>query len=293
MIKMKFSRFLFPAAFILIASCADDNRVEVPLNAQSLSNGSSATKVSSAAEPLLPEMEAPSSATQQVETWVEIQPAPAPVETAGAKVPVIIERQNLVPIQRVIIIRSREQVEGVEFTNDLYIAPAAKPFVKSAEPVEHTITAPTAPAVAPAERTVAAAQQPRPRSAARLPESRKSSITFLASVIYHKDGRADISVRDKAAIAEVAGFMLEKEAHARVYGHASAASRGLKPEAAKKANFEVSKKRALTVRRELIANRVPSGNVRAFAVSDRRPAVPETSPKAEATNRRTEIFVKF
>lgn len=282
MIKMKFSRFLFPAVFILIASCADDNRVEVPLTAQSLSNGSSVTKVSSAAEPLLPEMEAPAPApapaAPPVETWVEIQPAPAPAETAAAKVPVIIEKQNLVPIQRVIIIRSREQVDGVEFTNDLYIAPAAKPFVKNAEP---------------AERTIAAPQQPKPRSAARLPESRKSSITFLASVIYHKNGQADISVRDKAAIAEVAGFMLEKEAHARVYGHASAASRGLKPEAARKANFEVSRKRALTVRRELIANKVPGENVRAFAVSDRRPAVPETSPKAEATNRRTEIFVKF
>jgi flagellar motor protein MotB len=126
-----------------------------------------------------------------------------------------------------------------------------------------------------------------------LPESQRSRITFLASVIYHKDGLADVNVRDRAAIAEVADFVLEKDGRVRVYGHASAATRGLKPEAAKKANFEVSRQRALTVRRELITNKVPSEHVRAFAVSDRRPAVPETSPQAEAINRRTEIFVRF
>jgi len=100
-------------------------------------------------------------------------------------------------------------------------------------------------------------------------------------------------VKDKAAISEVADFVLEKDGRVRVYGHASTATRGLKPEAAKKANFEVSKQRALAVRRELIASKVPAEHIRAFAASDRRPAVPETDPKAEAINRRTEIFVRF
>ena len=192
------------------------------------------------------------------------------VPDGGVKVPVntdSLSKQKAAPardeavseakIVRVVIIERPVESGNVEYSDELYIPPEAAPFVKSS------------------------ARAPRPAAPAR-----KGSVNFLATIIYHSDNKADMSERDRRAISEVAVFARERDARLKVYGHASLPG-------TMRGNFEVSKRRALAVKGELLKDGVEKERVRAFALGSRRPVVDALDDLAGALNRRTEIYARY
>ena len=126
-----------------------------------------------------------------------------------------------------------------------------------------------------------------------VPVEKERSITFLSTVIYHSNARADISARDERVLKNVANFAKKNDAIIRVVGNSSSRSKNMKESQNKIANFDLSILRAQKVRDILIKYGVPSDKVFISAVSDTEKISEENMPINEAVNRRTEVYINY
>ena len=124
-------------------------------------------------------------------------------------------------------------------------------------------------------------------------EEKERNITFLSTVIYHSNARADVSARDERVLKNVANFAKKHNAIIRVVGNSSSRSKNMKEAQNKIANFDLSILRAQKVRDILIKYGVPSDKVFISAVSDTEKISEENMPINEAVNRRTEVYINY
>ncbi len=118
-------------------------------------------------------------------------------------------------------------------------------------------------------------------------------ITFLSTVVYHSNTKADISAKDMKALKNVAKLAREKNAIVRVVGNASSRSKDMKEIQNKIENFDLSLLRAQKVSEALIKFGVPKDKVFIIAAADTEKVVEENMPINEAINRRTEIYLNY
>jgi outer membrane protein OmpA-like peptidoglycan-associated protein len=79
----------------------------------------------------------------------------------------------------------------------------------------------------------------------------------------------------------------------RIVAHAQQDAAGSSADQAARANYEVSRQRALAVASQLVRLGVPANRIVAEAASDAEPVFETTSARGIAANRRAEIFVDF
>lgn len=118
-------------------------------------------------------------------------------------------------------------------------------------------------------------------------------VSFLAAIIYHSNGRNDISQNDLKALKEVVRFHKEKGGIVKIIGHASSRTRNMELIDHKIANFEMSYKRAEKIGKQLKNLGIKENNIYLGAVSDKEPVLKESMPINEAMNRRTEIYLAY
>lgn len=119
------------------------------------------------------------------------------------------------------------------------------------------------------------------------------NITFLSAIIYHSNGKADISSADMKAIKSVAKFVNKNNATLRIVGNSSSRSKNMKEIQNKLTNFDLSILRAEKVRDALIKNGVSADKIFIDGVADTEKVVEENMPINEAINRRTEIYINY
>ena len=119
------------------------------------------------------------------------------------------------------------------------------------------------------------------------------NITFLSTIIYHSNAKADISSKDKKALKSVADFVRNNDATIKIVGNSSSRSKNMKEIQNKIKNFELSLLRAQNVRDVLIKDGVPANKISIVAASDTEKVIEENMPINEAINRRTEIYINY
>jgi flagellar motor protein MotB len=118
-------------------------------------------------------------------------------------------------------------------------------------------------------------------------------VSFLAAIIYHSNGRADLSQKDLKALKQVVKYHKEKKGIVKVIGHASSRTRDMQVIDHKLTNFEMSYKRAEKLAKKLKTLGIPQEKIYLGAVSDQEPVKYESMPIYEAMNRRTEIYIAY
>ncbi|MCR5506460.1 MAG: OmpA family protein [bacterium] len=119
------------------------------------------------------------------------------------------------------------------------------------------------------------------------------NITFLSTIVYHSNTKADISEKDLKALKNVAKLAREKNAFVRVVGNASSRSKDMKEVQNKIENFDLSLLRAQKVSDALVKFGVPKDRIFIVAAADTEKVVEENMPINEAINRRTEIYLNY
>lgn len=126
-----------------------------------------------------------------------------------------------------------------------------------------------------------------------LPVKNEEGISFLASVIYHSDGKSDLTKDDLRSITEVSKFVKEKSARVLVVGHASSRTADMSMLNHKLVNYDISMKRASKIKDELVRNGLSPQIISLSAVSDTEPIQNEVMPMSESVNRRSEIYISY
>ena len=140
------------------------------------------------------------------------------------------------------------------------------------------MAAPSAPAV----------QQP-----AVPPPATPSRGNQQVAVIQFGAGSAGLTGNDFAILQRVAEMQRNNRATVRIVAHAQQDASGSSADQAARANYEVSRQRALAVANQLVRLGVPANRIVAEAASDAEPAFETSSARGIAANRRAEIFVDF
>lgn len=131
-------------------------------------------------------------------------------------------------------------------------------------------------------------QQPDTPSA-KLPSGGNAQV----AVIQFGSGSASLTSNDLAILQKVAEMQRTNRATVRIVGHAQQDASGSSSDQATRANYEVSRQRALAVANQLVRLGVPASRIVAEAASDAQPAFETTSARGIAANRRAEIFIDF
>ncbi len=118
-------------------------------------------------------------------------------------------------------------------------------------------------------------------------------ITFLSTIVYHSNGKADISTKDMTALKNVVKFTKENNGIIRIVGNSSSRSRNMKEIQNKLVNFDLSFLRASKVRDTLIKLGMDKNKIYITAAADTEKIVEENMPINEAINRRTEIYINY
>lgn len=139
--------------------------------------------------------------------------------------------------------------------------------------------APRAPAPIPARRVAL----PRPFVVASEP----------ALIIKFANGSAQVSLRNRRRLGEIAAQVQARGGVIRVVGHASSRTRDLPLAEHNLINFGLSLDRAQSVANQLMRQGVPPARIIVEARGDTDPIFFETMPEGEAENRRVEIFLDF
>jgi outer membrane protein OmpA-like peptidoglycan-associated protein len=146
------------------------------------------------------------------------------------------------------------------------------------------MAAPPAPAV----------QQPvAPPARAPYGDTKSSGGNVQVAVIQFGAGSAGLTGNDFAVLQKVAEMQRNNRATVRIVAHAQQDASGSSADQAARANYEVSRQRALAVANQLVRLGVPANRIVAEAASDAEPAFETTSARGIAANRRAEIFVDF
>lgn len=106
------------------------------------------------------------------------------------------------------------------------------------------------------------------------------------NTIYFDHGSAAINADGKAVVAEAA----KAKGKIAVEGHASQRAQSDDPKERGLINLQMSMKRAMAVSKQLVAEGATPENIKTTAHGDAALAEPETTPSAEAKNRRVEIL---
>lgn len=125
------------------------------------------------------------------------------------------------------------------------------------------------------------------------PLEKERNITFLSTIVYHSNTKADISSKDMKALKNVVKFAKEHDGIIRVVGNSSSRSKNMKEIENKIANFDLSLLRAQRIKDALVKYGFPSDKIFISAVSDTEKIVEENMPINEAINRRTEIYINY
>jgi outer membrane protein OmpA-like peptidoglycan-associated protein len=113
------------------------------------------------------------------------------------------------------------------------------------------------------------------------------------AVIQFGAGSAGLTGNDFAILQRVAEMQRNNRATVRIIAHAQQDAAGSSADQAARANYEISRQRALAVANQLVRLGVPANRIVAEAASDAEPAFETTSARGIAANRRAEIFVDF
>jgi outer membrane protein OmpA-like peptidoglycan-associated protein len=124
---------------------------------------------------------------------------------------------------------------------------------------------------------------------ARLP----SGGNVQVAVIQFGQGAASLTGNDFAVLQKVAEIQRNNRGTVRIVAHAQQDAYGSSADQVARANYEVSRQRALAVANQLVRLGVPASRIVAEAASDAEPAFETTSARGIAANRRAEIFVDF
>jgi outer membrane protein OmpA-like peptidoglycan-associated protein len=139
------------------------------------------------------------------------------------------------------------------------------------------MAAPSAPAV----------QQPA------VPPATPSRGNQQVAVIQFGAGSAGLTSNDLAILQRVAEMQRNNRATVRIVAHAQQDAAGSSADQVARANYEISRQRALAVANQLVRLGVPANRIVAEAASDAEPAFETSSARGIAANRRAEIFVDF
>ena len=192
--------------------------------------------------------------------------------------------------------------ETVDFVNEYYIErnPEDVEFemavaqAESRRGIKH-ISKPV-PAPKPAPKMVEEKQTSKPTIKRKLEIKDVEpirNVTFLSTIVYHSNTKADISAKDMTALKNVAKLVRAKNAIVRVVGNSSSRSKDMKEVQNKIENFDLSLLRAQKVSEALIRFGVPKDRIFISAVADTEKVVEENMPINEAINRRTEIYLNY
>jgi outer membrane protein OmpA-like peptidoglycan-associated protein len=140
------------------------------------------------------------------------------------------------------------------------------------------MAAPPAPAV----------QQPAPSAPAA-----PSRGNLQVAVIQFGAGSAGLSGNDFAILRKVAEIQRDNRGTVRIVAHAQQDASDSPADQVARANYEVSRQRALAIANQLVRLGVPANRIVAEAASDAEPAYETTSARGIAANRRAEIFIDF
>ena len=106
-------------------------------------------------------------------------------------------------------------------------------------------------------------------------------------------GSAGLTGNDFAVLQKVAEIQRNNRGTVRIVAHAQQDAYGSSADQVARANYEVSRQRALAVANQLVRLGVPANRIVAEAASDAEPAFETTSARGIAANRRAEIFIDF
>lgn len=106
-------------------------------------------------------------------------------------------------------------------------------------------------------------------------------------------GSASLTSKDLAILQKVAEMQRNNRATVRIVAHAQQDASGAAADQVARANYEISRQRALAVANQLVRFGVPASRIVAEAASDAEPAFETTSARGIAANRRAEIFIDF
>ncbi|WP_439612610.1 OmpA family protein [Reyranella sp.] len=139
----------------------------------------------------------------------------------------------------------------------------------------------------PAMANIAAAQS------GAVPFSSLKSPPFDGSIqvalIQFGQASAGLDETDQAVLARVAEIQRDNGGTVRIVGHAAADAVSI----AQSDNFDVSRRRALAVARQLRRLGVPADQLMAEAASDNEPIYQTSTARGLAANRRADVFIDF
>jgi outer membrane protein OmpA-like peptidoglycan-associated protein len=113
------------------------------------------------------------------------------------------------------------------------------------------------------------------------------------AVIQFGRGSAGLDGVDYSVLAKVAEIQKSNRATVRIVAHSSQDAYGSSVSDLARANYEVSRRRALSVANQLVRLGVPVDRIVAEAASDAEPVYETNTARGIAANRRAEIFVDF
>jgi outer membrane protein OmpA-like peptidoglycan-associated protein len=112
-------------------------------------------------------------------------------------------------------------------------------------------------------------------------------------VIQFGTGSSDLNGNDQAVLRKVAEIQKTNRATVRIVAHSAQDASGSSVTELARANYEVSRRRALAVANQLVQLGVPADRIVAEAASDAEPVYETNTARGIAANRRAEIFVDF
>ncbi len=113
------------------------------------------------------------------------------------------------------------------------------------------------------------------------------------AVIQFGAGSASLTGNDFTILQKVAEMQRTNRATVRIVAHSQQDASASSADQVARANYEVSRRRALAIANQLVRLGVPTGRIVAEAASDAEPAFETTSARGIAANRRAEIFIDF
>lgn len=109
--------------------------------------------------------------------------------------------------------------------------------------------------------------------------------------LYFAQGSARLSAEDRAKIDRITRSQRDEASTIRIVGHASSRTRDLPETEHMMVNFSISQQRAAAVAEYFLKAGLNAERLVVESVSDSEPVSAEPMPRAEAMNRRVEIFI--
>jgi outer membrane protein OmpA-like peptidoglycan-associated protein len=137
------------------------------------------------------------------------------------------------------------------------------------------------------------APSPTPPAVAATPMPAAPRGNLQVAVIQFGTGSSDLNGNDQAVLRKVAEIQKTNRATVRIVAHSAQDASGSSVTELARANYEVSRRRALAVANQLVQLGVPADRIVAEAASDAEPVYETNTARGIAANRRAEIFVDF